>query len=217
MGVIFESSGPENTVSIFRPEFLINFEFQKRGYDHILSLSFPIDARRHAYKALENYPRCIQENWLEFYYRERRWGGKKGGKTSSRRAAYGATSEDVLLRLLKFQGWKRPPFLSLLDSCASPPGLEDSLRKDTRPSLHFFLLPSFVETLLTKRATIPRSIPPSAPELSLRVSERLPLRKTLAKHPCESFSQAKSATRISENRIFFRNVYRKSFLKKYCT
>lgn len=132
---------------------------------------------------------------------------KKRGKIFSRRAAYGATSGAALLRLLKFRGWKRPPFLSLLDSCASPSAPE-ILSKNTRPSLHFFLPPLSVETLLTKRATIPRSIPPSVPELSFGVSERLPLRKTLAKHPCESFSRHRSLLREREQNIFSKGLHR---------
>lgn len=71
-----------------------------------------------------------------------------------------------LLRLLKFRGWKRPPFLSLLDSCASP-SAPRILFEDTRPLLLFLPSPS-VETLLTKRATIPRSIPPECPGVVFR-------------------------------------------------
>lgn len=73
----------------------------------------------------------------------------------------------ALLQLLKFRGWKRPPFLSLLDSCASP-SAPKILFEDTRPLLHLFLPPPSVETLLTKRATIPRSIPPECPGVVFR-------------------------------------------------
>jgi len=136
---------------------------------HLSRLSFSIDVQCHAYETLETILAIHGKNWLEFYYRERRR-EKKGGKTYSRRAAYGATSEASLsislslthIRLLKFRGWKRPPFLSLLDSCASP-SAPRILFEDTRLLLRFFLPPPSVETLLTKRATIPRSIPPECP------------------------------------------------------
>lgn len=102
-------------------------------------------------------------------------------------------------------------YLTLVPSLSAP---EDFLRKDTRPSLHLF--PSFVETLLTKRATIPRSIPPSALELSFgifrndyRYGRRWP---NIRVNPSVKLKVLREEA--SENRIFFRIVRRKFFSRE---
>lgn len=117
---------------------------------------------------------------------------REGGEGKKKRRSREEVSEGWhmarLFQLLKFRGWKRPPVLEFTWLLSRPP--KDSL---------FPLLvssssssSSSCESLLTKRATIPRSPGSKWLDLSSELSKRLPPAvgwagegARLAKHPRE--------------------------------
>jgi len=158
--------------------------------------------------ALENYLYDTRRKLIRILLSRTAAREKKEGEIYSRRAAYGATSEAALLRLLKFQGWKRPPFLSLLDSCASL-SAPRILFEDTRLLLHLFLPPPF----LTHETSYNPSFYPSGVARSCLSKSRNDYRygrrwPNIRVNP--SVELEVLPTRISErkNRIFFRNICR---------
>lgn len=130
-------------------------------------LSFPIDAQCNAYETLENYL-CDTQTKVIRILLSRTAMRKKKGKIYSRGAAYGATSEAALSYSFWSFGDERGRRSWVYLTLVPPPRSRGFSSRIPAPCSHLFLPSPSVETLLTKRATIPRSIPSECPGVVFR-------------------------------------------------
>ena len=186
---------------------------------HLSRLSFSIDVQCHAYKTLETILAIHGKNWLEFYYRERRR-EKKGGKTYSRRAAYGATSEASLSlspslshshTAFEVSGMKEAAVLEFTWLLCLPLGPEDSLRG--YPSLAPLLPSSSFRRDLTHETSYNPSFYPSGVPRSCLLESRNDYRygrrwPNIRVNPSVELEMLPMRTSERKNRNFFQNISR---------
>lgn len=138
---------------------------------HLFPLSFPIDVQCHAYeRPLKIILAVHGEKLIRILLSRTTTREKRRENVLSLEGQHMARLAKLPLSPTAFEvsGMKEAAVLEFTWLLCLPLGPEDSLRGYPPLSLHLFLPPPSVETLLTKRATIPRSIPPECPRVVFR-------------------------------------------------